>query len=191
MRLISFSMTEKSFLDGTKTVTRRLGWLGLKPGARLMGVDKAMGLKPGQRPRHLGEIEVLSVRRERLDAITAEDVAAEAVEGVTTPEAFVEGFCRAMKGCTPETLVTRIEFRHMGSKHVHSADCDRIATLLMRAEGGEEPIAWGVGVACADTVETIRAHARRARPSHELVGFTVETREGRALPALSWGKAVR
>lgn len=116
MRLISFSLTEKSFLDGRKTVTRRLGWLGLKPGARLMGVDKAMGLKPGQRPRHLGEIEVLSVRRERLDAITAEDVAAEdvaaeAVEGVTTPEAFVAGFCRAMKGCTPETLVTRIEFR--------------------------------------------------------------------------------
>lgn len=190
MRQISFSMTEKSFTDGTKTVTRRLKWLGLKPGTRLRAVNKAMGLRPGERQRHLGEIEVLDVRRERLDAITAEDVAAEGVGGVTTVEAFVAGFCRAM-ACTPATLVTRIEFQHIGSRHVHSGACDRVATLTLRAGDKGEPYTWGVGVACMDTVETIRAHARRSRPRHELVAFTVETREGRALPALSWGKAVR
>lgn len=110
MKLISFSMTEASFVAGTKTVTRRTGWHGLKPGERLMGVNKCMGFRPGEKPRFLGEIEVVSVRRERLDAITLEDVKAEGVAGVTTVEAFVAGFCKAMK-CEPETEVARIEFR--------------------------------------------------------------------------------
>lgn len=58
MRLISFSMTEGAFVAGTKTVTRRLGWTKLTPGTRLMAVNKAMGLKRGEKPRRLGEIEV-------------------------------------------------------------------------------------------------------------------------------------
>ena len=113
MRLISFSMTEAAFVAGTNTVTRRLGWTWLAPGARLMAVDKAMGFKRGERPRHLGVIEVVSVRRERLDAITPEDVVAEGVENVSTPESFVAGFCKAMR-CQPDTLVTRIEFVRVG-----------------------------------------------------------------------------
>ena len=32
MRNISFSLTEEQFLNGSKDVTRRLGWLFLKPG---------------------------------------------------------------------------------------------------------------------------------------------------------------
>lgn len=110
MRLISFSMTEAAFVAGTKTVTRRIGWKHLKPGDRLVGVNKAMGFKPGEKPRHLGEIEVVSVRRERLDAIDLEDVRAEGVAGCDTVEAFVAGFCKAMR-CAPSDGVTRIEFR--------------------------------------------------------------------------------
>lgn len=113
MRLISFSMTEPAFVAGTKTVTRRLGWAGLTRGARLVAVDKAIGLKAGESPRRLGVIEVVSVRRERLDAITPEDVVAEGVENVSTPESFVAGFCKAMR-CEPDTLVTRIEFVRVG-----------------------------------------------------------------------------
>ncbi len=47
MRNISFSLTERQFMDKSKTVTRRLGWKFLKPGDRLMGCRKCMGLKPG------------------------------------------------------------------------------------------------------------------------------------------------
>lgn len=113
MRLISFSMTLTAFRENRKTVTRRLGWEGLRAGEVLMAVDKAMGLKKGQKPKRLGMIEVVSVRRERLDAITDEDVALEGVEGVTTAEEFVRGFTRFSKTARPETLVTRIEFRRV------------------------------------------------------------------------------
>ena len=70
MRMMSFALTERQLMDGSKTVTRRIGWRDLKPGARLLAVRKAMGLKPGEKVQPLCEIEVVSVRRERLDAIT-------------------------------------------------------------------------------------------------------------------------
>ena len=46
--MISFSLTTPQFRDGTKDVTRRLGWTFLKPGDRLCAVVKAMGLKKGE-----------------------------------------------------------------------------------------------------------------------------------------------
>jgi hypothetical protein len=104
-------MTEPQFLDGSKDVTRRDGWRNLKPGDRLTAVRKAMGLKKGERQVVLGEIEVVSVRRERVDAITIDDVRREGFPGWTISE-FVEFFCRGHR-CTPATVVTRIEFRHV------------------------------------------------------------------------------
>lgn len=47
MRSISFSLTTPQFLDGTKDVTRRLGWEKIKAGDTLRAVKKAMGLKTG------------------------------------------------------------------------------------------------------------------------------------------------
>ncbi len=47
MKNISFALTTKQFLDGSKTVTRRLGWANLKPGEILMACEKCMGLGPG------------------------------------------------------------------------------------------------------------------------------------------------
>ena len=70
MRRISFSMTEAQFLDGSKTVTRRMKWLKLKAGDQLTGVRKGMGLKKGEKQHVLGDLDVVSARRERLDAIT-------------------------------------------------------------------------------------------------------------------------
>lgn len=119
MRNISFALTEPQFLDGSKNVTRRLGWLHLKPGDRLMGVRKAMGLKPGEKIVRLGAIEVVSVRREPLLAMThkAVDYGASECrrEGFPDmhPAEFVDFFCSTHKGCTPETVVTRIEFRRV------------------------------------------------------------------------------
>lgn len=117
MRNISFSLTEEQFLDGSKDVTRRLGWLFLKPGDRLMGCRKCMGLKPGEAIVRLGEIEVVSVRREPLNRMSADASygRAEATrEGFPkmTGGQFVEMFTGHMKA-TPATLVTRIEFRHV------------------------------------------------------------------------------
>lgn len=108
MRRMSFAITKRQFLDGTKTQTRRLGWLGLRVGDRFMGVEKAMGLKRGERQVEYGVRRVLSIRRERLDAITRVDVIAEGFPEMT-PAQFVELFCKVNK-CEPSTLVTCIEF---------------------------------------------------------------------------------
>lgn len=111
MKNISFALTERQLLDGTKTVTRRLGWRTLKAGDHLCAVRKAMGLRPGEKIARLCEIEVLSVRRERLWQITVDDVAREGFPELT-PKAFVEFFCEHMGGRSTQ-LVTRIEFRRV------------------------------------------------------------------------------
>ena len=112
MKRMSFSMTTAQFRAGTKTVTRRLGWLSARPGDRVMGVEKAMGLKKGEKQVKLGEIVLTDVRRERLDAITAEDCAREGFPEMT-PGDFIAFACKAFR-CKPDTVVTRIEFVHVG-----------------------------------------------------------------------------
>lgn len=112
MRRISFSMTESQFLDGSKTVTRRTGWLKVKAGDRLRGVRKGMGLKKGEKQHVLGDLDVVSARRERLDAITPEDVVREGFPDMTCGE-FVAFFCKGHAGCRPFSPVTRIEFRRI------------------------------------------------------------------------------
>lgn len=109
-RNISFSMTTSQFLDGTKDVTRRMGWLGLSAGDRLMACKKCMGLKPGEKIDRLGLIEVVSVRREPLNAISARDVIREGFPDWSVGQ-FVEFFIAGHNGCTRDSLVTRIEFR--------------------------------------------------------------------------------
>lgn len=111
MRQISFFLTEPQFRAGTKDVTRRLGWKNLKPGDRLMGVRKSQGLKKGEHPVELGEIEVVSVRDEPLWEISEDDVRREGFY-LMTPEDFVAMFCKHMK-CEPDDHVTRIEFRRL------------------------------------------------------------------------------
>lgn len=113
MRRMSFSMTTPQFLDGSKTVTRRLGWTFAEPGDLVMGIEKGMGLKKGEKQVELGAIVLVDVRRERLDAISAEDCAREGFPEMT-PAEFVAMFCKAGR-CKPSTIVTRIEFRHAGS----------------------------------------------------------------------------
>lgn len=66
-RMISFSMTTPQFIAGTKSVTRRMGWLTLKAGDKLMAVEKAMGLGKGGKVKRLGMIIVEDVRREKLN----------------------------------------------------------------------------------------------------------------------------
>lgn len=108
MRRMSFSMTEQQLLDGSKTVTRRLGWEYIQAGEQVLAVDRVMGLRKGERQRILGVIDVRSVRREPLDTITDDDVAREGFPGKSAGE-FVSMFCKAMQ-CQPADPVTRIEF---------------------------------------------------------------------------------
>jgi len=106
---MSFALTEQQLLDGSKTVTRRIGWQFLRHGDRLRAVRKAMGLKRGEHPVVLGEIEVCMVSRERLSWIRQAEVTREGFPGMSTKE-FIEFFCRHMK-CPFDQMVTRIEFQ--------------------------------------------------------------------------------
>jgi hypothetical protein len=112
MRNISFALTTEQFLDGSKTVTRRVGWLFLKQGDVLCAVRKCQGLKPGEKLDRLGKIRVTGLRRERLGAITAADVAREGFFG-RSPEWFIEFFCGTHVGCERNTEVARIEFERV------------------------------------------------------------------------------
>lgn len=110
MRNMSFKLTTEQFKNQTKTVTRRLGWNFLQEGDRIMGCEQCQGIKAGTLNR-LGEIEIVSVRKEQLSFISSKDVALEGFPNMTTDE-FITMFCGHMK-CTAWTEVTRIEFRYL------------------------------------------------------------------------------
>lgn len=118
-RMMSFSMTTRQFLAGTKDVTRRLGWWDLRPGTVLMAVEKAMGLRRGEKVRRMGLIEVVSARGERLDGITSEDCIREGFPDLS-PGKFVTMFCRANR-CDFATMVNRIEFRRLPTERTDGA----------------------------------------------------------------------
>lgn len=107
-RSISFMLTQDQVVKGTKTQTRRLGWLDAREGDVLNAVRKGMGLKRGEHQESLGLIRVKRVRRERLDTITAADVRREGFPQMS-PLDFIDFFCKANK-CKPETIVTVIDF---------------------------------------------------------------------------------
>lgn len=119
MRNISFSMTTPQFIDGSKDVTRRFGWWFLKPGDRLMAVEKAMGLKKGEKMKRLGVIEVVSVRKEPLSEMSRdleyglEELRREGYPfGCTSPTEFVIRLAKSAKVDRHEP-VNRIEFRRV------------------------------------------------------------------------------
>lgn len=58
----------------------------------------------------LATIRLVAVSRERLDAITPDDVAREGFPG-KSPAEFVEMFCKHMK-TRPDRVVTRLEFTY-------------------------------------------------------------------------------
>jgi hypothetical protein len=114
-RLISVALTEPQVRDRSKTQTRRLGWKNTRMGEHLTACRKVMGRKRKDGTVEplvrIADIEVVKVRREPLDAITAEDVAAEGFAG-WTPEQFVAFFCEHMR-CAPDVEVTVLEFRYL------------------------------------------------------------------------------
>lgn len=111
MRNMSFSMTTEQIRDHSKTVTRRLGWLFLSRGDLVQPVEKAQGLKKGERVKKIGcPIRIVFVNRERLDVVTRGDIWCEGFRYLSKPK-FISMFCKANR-CSPDTIVTRIVFEY-------------------------------------------------------------------------------
>lgn len=110
-RNMSFAMTTNQFKAKTKTVTRRLGWWFLKPGDLVNGVKKSMGLKRGEQVEVLCMIEIKSVRKEPLSAITKSDVIKEGFPE-WSPKQFIDMICEHYK-IKPNIQVNRIEFEYI------------------------------------------------------------------------------
>jgi hypothetical protein len=108
---MSFAMTTKQFIDGTKDVTRRFGWWNIKVGDKIRAVEKGMGLKKGEKIKALGVIEVISVRSERLHDINQEDCIREGFPNFT-PRDFINMLMKHYK-CDADKLCNRIEFRRV------------------------------------------------------------------------------
>lgn len=118
MRQISFSLTTPQFLSGSKDVTRRVGWKFLKPGDRLMAIEKGQGLKKGEHVKKLGQIEIVEVSFEPLMELIAyprdypnDEMRREGFPGMN-PVQFVNMFTR---NCAVSVLepVTRIVFKRV------------------------------------------------------------------------------
>ena len=112
-RNMSFALTKDQFRNRTKTVTRRLGWKFLKPGDTVMGCEKCMGLKPGEKINRLGLIKIEKVSLEKLNEITKSDVIKEGFPGMSCDD-FVKMFLNHMKPNNGVlTYITRIEFSYL------------------------------------------------------------------------------
>jgi hypothetical protein len=104
-------MTTQQFKDGKKDITRRFGWWTLKPGDRVRAVEKAMGLKKGEKMVSLGEIEIVSTRKEPLWVIDQDDCIREGFPHMS-PDQFIRMLTEHY-GCNPQETVNRIEFRRV------------------------------------------------------------------------------
>lgn len=128
-RLMSVAYTEDAVRARTKTVSRRMGWVFLKPGERVTLCRKVMGRKPGEPLERLAEVEIVSVQRVRLCDMDPGDIALEAVDPakwwdrplmpqmeisnrVAPVELWVSWFAETMR-CRITDPVTRIEWRYL------------------------------------------------------------------------------
>lgn len=110
MRLLSVRYTERSCVLGSKTETRRLGWLFARVGDRLLLVRKNQGRKPGEPIVPIAHVEIVGLWREPLNAITRAGVRREGLRA--TPREFVRHFSKTMR-IPPEKDVTVIRWRYL------------------------------------------------------------------------------
>lgn len=121
MRLMSVAMTADQVVDGSKDVTRRLGWLFVKEGDRLQLCRKVQGRRKGEPLDRLRAVEVVSVRRESLSCLIldpdygAREVAREGFPGLP-PAEFIERYFIDAQGVDARSQVTRIEWAYLCSE---------------------------------------------------------------------------
>lgn len=118
---MSVAFTEQAVVERRKTVTRRKGWQFVKPGDRLTLCRKVMGRRKGEPLVRVAEVEVLSVRREPLLALTMDETYGQHEmerEGFPNmdPDAFIETYFSNAQGIDRSESVTRIEWRYLDSE---------------------------------------------------------------------------
>ena len=111
MRNMSFFKTTEQIRNGTKTVTRRLGWTFLKPGDEVMACVKCQGLKKGEKVEKIRPLRIVRVSRESLMEITFRELRNEGFPNMGR-YFFMDMFCR-LNNCFRNTVVTRIEFEYV------------------------------------------------------------------------------
>lgn len=116
MRNMSFSMTTEQVRNRTKTVTRRFGWWSLKPGTKLWAVEKAQGLKKGEKVKRICQIEIVGTWTEQAQDIMyygpflSKELRLEGFPD-STSAAFIDMLCKG--GHSPCDDVNRIEFKYL------------------------------------------------------------------------------
>lgn len=126
-RLMSVAYTEQAVVERRKTVTRRAGWVFLKPGERLTLCRKVMGRKKGEPLVRLVDVEVVDVRREKLAELlrpanrpyAVAEMVAEGFPGMN-PITFVGVYFLGAQRMSPLDVVTRIEWRYLDDEAVAS-----------------------------------------------------------------------
>lgn len=117
-RNISFSMTTPQFIAGKKDVTRRFSWWNAKEGDILNAVEKAMGLKKGEKIKSLGLIRVVSATKEKLSALSNEPYGSIELKREGFPFGCISGhhFAEELASRSGKTLdaeCMRIEFERL------------------------------------------------------------------------------
>lgn len=110
-RNMSFMLTTEQVRNRIKRVTRRNGWLFLRPGDIVNAVEKGMGLKKGEKVKRICQIKVISVNLEPLNWITKSELILEGFPDMTTDQ-FIDMYCKHNK-CKPRDTVNRIEFEYI------------------------------------------------------------------------------
>ena len=104
-------------LAGTKDVTRRYGWLNVKVGELLQGIEKGQGIPKGGHVRKLRQIRVLSARREKLARLLEEpeygrdEMRREGFPGMEPRDFVGRYFGKGRDGIA--ATITRIEFEYV------------------------------------------------------------------------------
>lgn len=122
MKNMSFFLTTRQVREGTKTVTRRLGWAFLKPGDRVMAVVKGQGIPKGGRIERIRLIEIVSNRPEALWKLALdpdygrEEAIREGfpeMDGLEFMEFFIRHHTSRRKTVDRNTKPQRLEFRYV------------------------------------------------------------------------------
>lgn len=115
MRNMSFFLTTVQMREGTKTVTRRLGWSDLEPGEHFMAVVKGQGIPKGGKVERIYECVCVNNRPEKLLLMIANprygkrEAILEGFPQMSGRE-FVKMFCEHNE-CEPDEVINRIEFK--------------------------------------------------------------------------------
>lgn len=126
-RRMSCSMTVPAVRDRTKTVTRRHvdTWRDLKPGDRVILIEKGMGLPKGSQQVVLAEVEIVDVRVEPiLDVLDEPDATAREGLPMMFPGEFVRfwldghGYRIVALPDADEVECRRIEWRYLDEEEV-------------------------------------------------------------------------